>query len=69
MASDQARWRQFFHDAPPQVGDEQEGLWSPSRLLAMDRDFTRAVEHAFQNGDENREAASATFRANAPRLR
>ena len=56
-------------DTPLQPGDEQVGAYSYEQRIRMDEKFTRAIERAFQTGDESREAATATLRANASRPR
>jgi len=57
MPADEGRWRQFFHDAPPQPGDEQVGLWSHAQLVRMDNRFRQRIERAFKNGSEHRRSA------------
>jgi len=56
-------------DTPPQPGDEQVGAYSYEQRVRMNERFVHAVEHAFETGAENREAATATLRANASRAR
>ena len=68
MPADEGRWRQFFRDAPPLPGDEQEGGWSCDHLVAMDRRFVERVERAFETGRERRQSAAMNG-ANASRLR
>jgi hypothetical protein len=53
--------------AAPQAGDEAVGDWPRERLLAMDRRFRERVERALKMGDENRQAAAATYDANPAR--
>ena len=43
------------------------GDWSRERLVAMDRRFRERVERALKMGDENRQAAAATYDANPAR--
>jgi len=50
-------------------GHPSVGGWSFEQRLQMDEKFTRAVERAFENGGERRQAAAATHGANASRPR
>jgi hypothetical protein len=45
------RWELYFHDCPPQRGDER-ATWSRARLLAMDRRFVERMKRAIANGKE-----------------
>jgi hypothetical protein len=47
----------------PQPEDAQVGGWSRQRLEEMDGRFCARLTHAFERGDENKEAAAATIGA------
>jgi hypothetical protein len=47
----------------PQPEDAQVGGWSRQRLEEMDGRFCARLTHAFERGDENKEAAAATISA------
>jgi hypothetical protein len=46
-------WELFFHDAPPQPGDEQEGAWPRKQLRQMDKRFIARVQRAIERGEEH----------------
>lgn len=58
-------WTLFFHDAPPQPGDEISGQWSRQQLERMNARFVRAVERAIALGQERRPNGSESFTADA----
>jgi hypothetical protein len=68
MAAGAPRWRRYFRDAPPQVGDEQVGGWSHAQLIRMDR-FRARLLRAFKRGKESRQAATATYTPESGRQR
>jgi hypothetical protein len=53
----------------PEPGDEQEGAWPRSRLIAMDQRFRERVQRAIARGTESRESAIGNpHSAGAPSL-
>jgi len=50
-------------------GDEAIGAFSREQLVRFDDRFRERMERAFETGRESREAAEATYSANASRAR